>query len=347
MFTLRSTVLKYLPLLTGAALFILSASRPVLWAEPIQFSNEQKPVDSEKKAPVVQEKVTTSKFFKPYRPADTVSGSIESPFAAPLFQAPPSSAPPPRTSRHTEEMLDRRRNWIFAQPGDNEKKGTAEEALGIDDFMTGGKRSQTLIGRFLENKKPDDSGVNKLDSNRRQPWEMKELGFRSNLGYDDQSGQNEEIKETKPGAANPAAQRRPDLSGFSAEQTRLAEIWMEQHGPDAKKNREQKEMRMSEFESLFAPLKQSAPGASTLGQANLGTQLTSPLTPGLGLGSLQAPSQIADQSRNTRTLSASGGPTLPDANARLFGPASVATPAQPAPRVDSQPAILPFPKRRF
>ncbi len=347
MFIHRPIFLSNLFLLTGAAVFVISAHHSVLFAEPIQFSTEKKPVESsssKKESGAVEDKTGTSKFFRPYRPADTVSGSMDTPFSAPMTQ-PQSSPPPFRSSKQNEAMMDRRRNWIFAQPGDDVKKGTAEEALGIDDFTSGGKKSQTMIGRFLENKKPDDSKLNGMD--RHRPGELKELGFQSEVGFNEQKFQNEEPKETKPGVVTPSALRAQSLSGFGAEQSRLAEIWMEQHGPDAKRIREQKQVMMNEFESLFGSAKQTTPIANGLGQGNIGVQPILPLAPGSGLNPLPAASQIAEQSRSARALSASGTPTLSDVNSRLFGPSSVATPLPAPQRVESQPIILPFPKRRF
>lgn len=331
----------------GVLVFVIGARHSLLFAEPIQFSNEKKPAESsssQKESGAVQEKVSTSKFFRPYRPADTVSGSMSAPFSDPMMQ-PQSSPPPSRTSKKNEELMDRRRNWIFAQPGDDAKKGTAEEALGLDDFTSGGKKSQTMIGRFLENKKSDDSKLNGLD--RQRPGELKELGFQSDADHSEKPMKKEETKEAKAEPATQAALRAQALSGFGAEQPRLAEIWMEQHGPDAKRIREQKQVMMNEFESLFGAAKQTAPAANGFGQGNIGVQPISTLTTGPGLSPLPAASQIAEQSRSVRAVSVSGGSSLPDVNSRLFGPSSVATPLPPPQRVESQPVNLPFPKRPF
>ena len=348
MFIHRSTVLRDLKFLIGLLVLVISARHSPLFAEPIQFSNEKKPAESsssQKESGAVQEKVSTSKFFRPYRPADTVSGSMTAPFLDPMIQL-QSSPSPSRTSKQNEELMDRRRNWIFAQPGDDAKKGTAEEALGIDDFTSGGKKSQTMIGRFLENKKSDDSKLNGLD--RQRPGELKELGFQFDADRNEKKIKKEETKEAKGEPATQAALRAQALSGFGAEQPRLVEIWMEQHGPDAKRIREQKQVMMNEFESLFGAAKQTAPAANGFGQGNnLGVQPISTLTTGPGLNPLPAASQIAEQSRSVRAISVSGGPTLPDVNSRLFGPSSVATPLPPPQRVESQPVNLPFPKRPF
>ncbi len=347
MFIHRSSVLKLFTPLRVAAFWMISVGLSTVLAEPIQFSNEQKPspgAAAKKEAVATEEKVPTSKFFRPYRPADTVSGSVESPFSTPVVQ-PQSSAPPSRTSRQADDLLDRRRNWIFAEPGDGGKKQTADEALGIDDFATGSKKSQGVIGRFLESKKQIDPKANGLDRNR--PGALKELGFHTEVGFDDdQRFQKEEIKETKASAGPQQSLRVPGLSGVGAEQSRLAEIWMEQHGPEAKRIREEKQMRMNEFESLFGPTGQTAPGVNSLSDVGA-QQAISPLSPSSGLNTLPPVSQIPEPSRSARALSVSSGPTLPDVNARVFGPSSVGTPLPQPQRVQSQPAILPFPKRRF
>ncbi|HEX4343645.1 MAG TPA: hypothetical protein VH255_09650, partial [Verrucomicrobiae bacterium] len=79
-----------------------------------------------------------------FRPENSMQGVLSVPVPQPQQSAP---------DRHTREMMDRRRNWAFADLSDLYPQPSMEETLGLKEFGTDGKEKKelTAIEKYYEN----------------------------------------------------------------------------------------------------------------------------------------------------------------------------------------------------
>jgi hypothetical protein len=111
--------------------------------------------------------------------------------------------------------------------------------------------------------------------------------------------------------------------------------------------REDRQVRMNEFESLFNSQKTSGDnGFGSLNGQNNMLQPAAPSVGGFNSFNRSAPGNAADSFRSAPRPGASAS-ALPDINARVFGHSAAPAPAPEAPRFSAQPPVLPTPKRRL
>ncbi len=331
MFISRTFIFPKLAVLSAVTLLFAGVSATVL-AEPIQFSNENPKPKAE--APAL-EKSKTLKFLRPYRPSNPFSESIslKSPSVTPAAPQ-PGSAP---TNKRDDELLDRRRNWIFALPNDEKKSGLADETFGVNGTTLGDAKSKGVVNRFLTDKR--EKGSIAADGKKEKELGQPIFGLGS-----------EKETESKKGNLSQQEMRVREFSSSTAGQSKLSEFWREQQGSNAERLREEKQTRMKEFESLFGSPSSGtkSSGANLLdGQNNLGLQAATPSRASDRFnGNASSGSSDLFKTAPNSALGVSTAPR-PDVNARVFGAsapkASVPEPAKPV----RQPAVLSIPKRRF
>jgi hypothetical protein len=198
---------------------------------------------------------------------------------------------------------------------------------------------KSVLTKFLENKQPVDAtspeanvkAFNKNDSKNFAGPQIFGLG-------------NE--KRNGPGTGGQPVTRPENSMGSSGAPLSLSERWQEIHGPRAEKAREEKRVRMNEFEKLFnSQSSVSGNGGLTTLQNNLGLQPTTPVASELDSFNRNAPS--SGLRPPARPLSGASSSAQPGINTRVFGSTTTVAPAPEPPRTVTQPAVLPIPKRRF
>lgn len=312
--------------LAGVALLLLASRNSGFSEEPLQ---KQEPVKKPEAAP--QKKNILD--YRAYRPSDSVFKSPSVDLSVPIVPAPPA---PARTSKQDRELLDRQKNWIFALPGDAKKSDSAEDIFGLEGAFDDGT-SKSVVTKFLENRQTTDSKSPEANASRDQ---SKDSGTSQIFGLGNEKQNGGAL--TQPGV-------RPERSyGNNPAEMTLAERWQELHGPRAEKAREEKRVRMNEFENLFGSQSSAAgnQGFNTP-QNNFGLQPATPLSSDPGFLNRPAPSAPNAIRNPERPIPGANASTLPNINARVFGPSSgpaaVREPAKPA----LKPVILPIPQRRL
>jgi hypothetical protein len=292
-------------------------------------ANCEEPTKSEKPA-VTQEKKSILNF-RAYRPSDSISGSPRVNEHLPTPTVP--VAPPSRSSRQNQELLDRQKNWIFASPESEKKSDSAKGAFGVDESLLDDESSKSVVTKFLENRESKDAKTRANEARdkdqRNGLSDSKVLGaWNDKQNQDGNSLQQESFQKrfAEPGP------RELSLSG----------LWREQNNPSSDKAREEKRIQMNEFRNLF-----SSQPVSSSGPNNPGLQPTDPFTSGGARYS--TPFKTAPEA--VRSLPRAGGgasaATTPNINTRVFGPSAAPAPATQTPRFAPQPSVLPIPKRRL
>lgn len=284
-----------------------------------------------------------SKFFRAYRPGETISGSDIFKPNAPI--TPPRQNPPSSTKRD-EDLIDRQKNWIFLSR-DEKKPDATKEVLGVEDLSFEGRKG--AIARFLENKPESDLKTNVGAKNEINPG-LTSQPLNSGLT----SGLSEETQNDprRSSSLQPQPLER-NLDGNDAERARFSDLWRERYGINSSQAREDKEAEAKAFRDLFSPRSAATPGTglTTLtGQNNFGVKLvtpdergsTRPSNPNEFTSSLD-PFKEAPR----RPVGGSSILTEPSFTSRAFGPTAAPVLKTEAAKSVSQPAVLPFPKRRF
>jgi hypothetical protein len=300
-------------------------------AEPTHSSKQaltNKPADSPEKKNILS--------FRAYRPSESDFRSPSLNVPAPAI--PPSATPSPRTSRQEREFLDRQKNWIFVLPGDDKTGDSAEDILGVEPTTFDEGKSKSVVTKFLENRREDlmsgaNGNGNKNDSKNFAEPQIFGVG-------------NE--KPNAFGAWGQLKTGSENLPGNHGAQLSLAERWQELHGPQSEKAREEKRVRMNEFEQLFnnSQSVSAGNGGLTILQNNLSPASSASASSDLNILNRNSPASPSGL-RNLGSLSGPNPSTQPGINTRVFG--SSAAPASiPQPRrTVTQPAVLPIPKRHF
>ncbi|MEO5801993.1 MAG: hypothetical protein ABIR24_00565 [Verrucomicrobiota bacterium] len=220
---------------------------------------------------------------------------------------------------------------------ENEKKAdSAEEVLGIDENALDGQ-SKSIVTQFLENKKSNDSKAG--EANEWDKDQKKQFGKEKNFGL------GNERQNRNDGSLQPNSEEKN--FGGPREELSLPQLWRDQHSPRAEKMREEKQVRMNEFQGLFksqsvAPVPQGFNAQNNLNLQSGG----SPSGSGVSFNR-SAPTPYNSVKNPPRAPAGVSPLGLPNINTRVFGQ-SAAPIAVPEPvRSASQPAVLPLPKRRL
>lgn len=308
--------------------------------EPIYSTNSVK--KSESTASEIQNQ--SSRFFRAYRPGETISGpNIFSPRAPGVV---PRQGPPPSSSKRDDDRLDRQRNWIFLSR-DEKKPDPTKEAFGVEDSSLEGRKS--VVTRYLENKPASDLKTNLGEKNELNP-SLNSQPLTSGLN----SSVNNEMQNDprRTGSLQPQPLER-NLTGSAAERAKFSDLWRERLVGNQNQAREEKEAESKAFLNLFAS-RNSAPSSSGItalsGQNNFGVQLVTPGERGSDRPSNpNAFTSSLDPFREAPRLPVGGSSILtePTFSSRVFGPAPAPVLKQDAAKSVAQPAVLPFPKRHF
>jgi len=285
-----------------------------------------------------------SRFFRPYRPGETIGGSdiLNSRSSTPArYQNP---APP--SSKRTDELLDRQRNWIFLT-GDEKEPDPTKEAFGVDESSLEARKS--VITRFLENKPADE-----LTTNLGQTGEIKSsLSMQPVTSSWNSWLESEAQDEPRRGGSLQPVPLERNLSGSAAERAKFADVWRERYGVNSSEAREEKLAESKAFLDLFnsrsgAPASVGITGFSD--PAISGGALGVP--GGRGVGPVPNPGSFTsslDPFREAPRPIVGGSSILtePGFNSKVFNPTAAPVLKQEAPKPVAQPAVLPFPKRAF
>jgi len=327
-----SKVLKFKPVsLAGIAALLLMAGTSGTFGEPIQFSN------TDQKPDATQEKKNSILQFRAYRPSQSVSRAPGIDEHTPMPAVPPPVVPSSRTSRQNQELLDRQKNWIFASPEDEKKTDSIEDALGIDEFSLDDEKSKSVVTKFLENKQSKDSKSSDTKSNGWDKDQKKQFGGPQTFGLGNEK-QNQNGDSLQPDSLE------KNFNEPAMRELSLRALWKEQNGPGAEKMRDDKQIRMNEFQSLF-----NAQGAPPVGGGFNTLQSANPLSaPGDSFNRSPTSFKAPEPFRNIpRPVAGIGVSAPPDINTRVFGQSAARVPVPEPPRSIQQPGVLPVPKRRF
>lgn len=293
-----------------------------------------------------EEQKRPSKYFRPYRPGETVSGSdIFNSKATPVL--PPQAPSPPPSSSRSRELLDRQRNWIFLD-GDEKKPDATKEALGVEGSSLEPRKS--VITRFLENKSGGETKTNLGETGEinsslsAQPLTSSLKSWEKNETQDD---------PRRSSSLQPLPLER-NLIGNVAEKARSADLWRERFGVGAAQAREEKEAESRAFLDLFNS-RSGVPAASggitgLSDQNNFGGQPVNPGNRGFGPAPVSSgftSSLDPFKEAPRRPLGGASVLTEPSFTSPAFGARPAPVLQQEAVKSVAQPAVLPFPKRSF
>ncbi len=138
---------KCLPgLIIAAAALLVTVVR----ADKIQFSDPGSKIEVTKPSPVAP----TDPFFGKLRSGDS------SPDLGNSTPPPTTTTPNPLLKEKLEQLMDKKKNWLFEKPKDLHKRQAFEDALGVSSTELdnwGDKRAKRVVEKFLET--PDNSEV--------------------------------------------------------------------------------------------------------------------------------------------------------------------------------------------
>lgn len=302
-------------------------------AESVQSSSETPAAKEETSA---QEKGKSYNLLRPYRPFNPFSTS----FSVKPKMAPPSSAgQTPAATKRDDELIDRQKNWIFATPKEQSADERAADALGGDAWSFG-SRSKGVVNQFLTQSREKGQPTPADEKNEEK--------FSPQFGLG---------REKKPEVNSLTAHLPQDdarerrFNSYSDRETQAAEFFRDQKSAAGERLRDDKELRMKEFEGLFGA--RGDDGKST-GPGLFGENNTSgfkPASSSRGPVSLFNPGGFSSSSDPFKPAprSAPGASTVvrPDINTRTFGVSAAPVPTPAPQRSVSQPAVLPIPKRHF
>src|SRR6185312_15880280 len=120
------------------------AADPPPVREQIHFSSSGQAVESPMTRPRDE---LSSKPFEFLDRGNSISGAVE-----PLVT--PSSVALPNFPRNTRllEALDRKKNWIYARPGDTDRGQTADEVFGVGGQGGPDKKPRTALENFFDSR---------------------------------------------------------------------------------------------------------------------------------------------------------------------------------------------------
>ncbi|MBA4148952.1 MAG: hypothetical protein H0X66_12620 [Verrucomicrobia bacterium] len=239
---------------------------------------------------------------------------------------------PQPQNRAPQRDIDDKKDWIFAKPEDGvpsaedmfKRRGTEQRQPGASG-----------LARYVEQVERQEAQSQPLNF-REKPGEQQEA---FNYSRRDRSG----IQST---FADPNFNKDPDK--FGRENFSFSDYWKETTGMNPDRFAEQADIRRAEFQQIFEPRSTTIQQITGLNEAARG-QPANLLAPApTDFSSRTSQSSVSD-SYQTGYMPMTGSRTtvFDDVNARALGrdSSSPLNTRMEQPRVQSQPAILPFPTR--